>query len=140
MNAISPLGLSAQDGPSARVREPSRVIAAASMAELVTLGRLFQAAINDRRPSDSEQADAEMGVLAPFDDELSLRICERAPADIEEYRIKASYLLGRLRGGSMSSDVDDSALAALERDCRALGGTLVVGAVRCASSSGSGDT
>jgi hypothetical protein len=88
----------------------------ASMIELVTLGRMFWAAINSRPGCDgpfdeetSETREAEMAVLADFDDEISIRIIERAPKDVAERSVKASYLIARIRSESMSQAAEDMA-------------------------------
>jgi hypothetical protein len=131
MNAIHPESAIAA-GPSmiaAPQTSAQAIMDDASMAELVTLGRLFFAAINCCDTGESEgavddeerhQRDDRMSVLANFDDELSSLICARKPRTAEEYGVKAAYLFARLRGGGMSDAVDDEALQALECDARVM--------------------
>ncbi|WP_424813541.1 hypothetical protein [Roseococcus sp. YIM B11640] len=103
---------------------PSRaasIVDAASMSELVTLGRLYVAVVNSR-PEDpdvpNETRDHEMEVLASFDDEITSRIAARSPNGPQEYDAKVTYLLGRLRSQDVSEVVVDEVLDALERDFR----------------------
>lgn len=98
----------------------------ANMAELVTLGRLFQAFINCRDCPDEEAAhrlDDDMDVLSTVDDEISELIIARRPMTAADYATKAGYLLERARADSMSSDVMDAALAALIAETAVLGTT-----------------
>lgn len=129
MNAIHPASAIAAGPPMIAAPQASAqaIMDDASMAELVTLGRLFFAAINCCDTGESEvddeerhQRDDRMSVLANFDDELSSLICARKPRTAEEYGVKAAYLFARLRGGGMSDAVDDEALQALERDARVM--------------------
>lgn len=127
MNAISPIPevtIDAEIGPMLRPRA-ERIMASATMSELVLFGRLFRAAMNCRpgyTDETADQMDEELSALITFDDELTERIAARDPATAEEYGVKVSHLIGLLRGGSMSDDVAEVALEALERDARAMAG------------------
>lgn len=125
MNAIHPAAAMAGDPSAVGATLPSAaaILAGASMADLVTLGRLYFAAINCRDEDDhADDRAEEMSVLASFDDELSSLICLREPRDAQEYGVKAAYLFARVREGGMSDAVEDEALQSLERDARAMAG------------------
>lgn len=115
---------SPETGPSISMRDHHRTtLDRASMAELVTFGRLFHAAINCRHCPDEETAhrlDDEMDVLSTVDDEISELIIERRPMTAADYVTKAAYLLERTRSDSMSSDVMDAALSVLIADTSVL--------------------
>lgn len=127
MNAITPPATTGRSGSFEIVRtcdHAHEIMAAATMADLVKLNSLFQAAINARpgyNEETAERMDDEMGVLAAFDHELTARLIDREPKSAEEYRIKAAYLFERLRHHDSISDANRSqALTALEREARTM--------------------
>lgn len=125
MNAIS------QEVPAISIAatrlSAAAIMEAATMAELVVLGRLFHAAINSRPDYEyseelAEQRDNEMGILSTFDDDLTALIADRVPKDAAEYGVKATYLFARVRNEDIADDVEEQVLDALERDARTLAG------------------
>lgn len=112
---LQPAAASTPDGMMAMLTcgQARLIFLEASMADLVTLGRMFWAAINSRHSPDepydeelSAKSDDEMNVLATFDDEISIRIVERAPRDADERALKASYLIARIRSNNMSEEAE----------------------------------
>jgi hypothetical protein len=87
------------------------------MRDLVTTARTFYAAINSRHSGIS---DDDMGVLASFDDVLSLILASRPASTAEEAAMKAEYLTSRLQAGNMSDAADAAALASMRDDFAAL--------------------
>ncbi|MBR0661329.1 hypothetical protein [Neoroseomonas oryzicola] len=89
---------------------------AAHMRDLVTLGRLFFAAVNMRA---REWSDDEMATLARFDDVLSELIVRRRPTSAEEFAEKTRYLLGRIEAEDMADAVEQQAWHVLRREAAA---------------------